>query len=358
MKFDNIGKEYNYILNLFQQNSIMIKDIIINQSIILTFIQNGKMREIILLYNNESKSITHYELNFEFKNLMSDIAQIKKDVHDIHNAIYNNNINISKNNNNSDKKNIFDYNTKEFDMYHNFVIDNTLTVLNKQITNQENYLNELEKKTNEYQESARNLIKKGDKENCKKLLVKKKRCVERMKFVEGLLGLIEEQKLNLENTKAMHEVFNEIKKGIKAIQEASKGYSISELEAMKEEIDNVKEEQEELKNFFNEHLEEEDNKKNEEKKEDIKEDKNEDQKEEKKEKQSLEDNEENQFEQYKEEGNNALKVGVLSIIFANEGISSEGLKRIQEQLDNIKKIHEEYNNFFKNYIDESEEKEA
>ena len=40
-------------------------------------------------------------------------------------------------------------------MYHNFVIDNTLTVLNKQITNQENYLNELEKKTDEYQESAR-----------------------------------------------------------------------------------------------------------------------------------------------------------------------------------------------------------
>ena len=83
MKFDNIEKEYNYLLNLFQQNSIMTKDIIINQSIILTFIQNSKMIEIILLYNNESKSITHYGLNFEFKNLMSDIAQIKKDEHDI-----------------------------------------------------------------------------------------------------------------------------------------------------------------------------------------------------------------------------------------------------------------------------------
>jgi len=34
----------------------------------------------------------------------------------------------------------------------------------------------------------------------------------------------------------------------------------------------------------------------------------------------------------------------------------EGLKRIQEQLDNIKKIIE-YFNFFKNYADEFEEKE-
>jgi len=34
----------------------------------------------------------------------------------------------------------------------------------------------------------------------------------------------------------------------------------------------------------------------------------------------------------------------------------EGLKRIQEQLDNIKN-HGEYFNFFKNYTDEFEEKE-
>ena len=48
MKFDSIEKEYNYILNLFQQNSIMIKDMIINKSLILSFIQNGKMKDILL----------------------------------------------------------------------------------------------------------------------------------------------------------------------------------------------------------------------------------------------------------------------------------------------------------------------
>ena len=158
----------------------------------------------------------------------------------------------------------------------------------------------------------------------------------------------------------MYNVFSEIERSSRVIKETPKRFNISELEAMKEEIDNAKEAQEQLNNFFNDHSEEDNNKiekKKGEKKEGIKEDKNEDQKEEKKEKQSIEDNEEKKFEQYQKEGNNALKVGILSIIFANEGISLEGLKKMQEQLDNIKKNHEEYNNFFKNYADEFEEKE-
>ena len=73
----------------------MIKDIKINQYILFTFFQNNKIKRIVLLYNNENKSITHYELNFEFKNLISDITQIKKDVNDIHSVIHNNKININ-----------------------------------------------------------------------------------------------------------------------------------------------------------------------------------------------------------------------------------------------------------------------
>jgi len=153
-------------------------------------------------------------------------------------AIPNNNINLNKNNNNYNKNNIFNYNTKEFDIYNKFMINNTIAVLNKQIINQKNFINELEKKTNEYQESARNLLKKGDKEKCKKLFIKKKSCVERMKFIEGLLSLIKEQKLNLESTKAMYNVINEVERGSLIIKETSKRFNISELEEMKEEIDN------------------------------------------------------------------------------------------------------------------------
>ena len=110
-KFDNLEKEYIYFLNLFQLNSIKIKDIIINESITISFSQNGKTKEVILLYNNQSKSITHYELNVEFKSLMSDISQIKKDVQEIHEAIHNNNVNQNQNQNQNQmlENKIFDF---------------------------------------------------------------------------------------------------------------------------------------------------------------------------------------------------------------------------------------------------------
>ena len=46
----------------------------------ITYIQNSKIKEINLLYNNEAKNIVHYELNSEFKNLFNNIAQIKNEV--------------------------------------------------------------------------------------------------------------------------------------------------------------------------------------------------------------------------------------------------------------------------------------
>ena len=69
MKFDNIEKEYIFLINLFQLNSVMIKDITINKSMTFTFIQNGKIKEIILLYNNESTNIFQHVFNSEFNKL-------------------------------------------------------------------------------------------------------------------------------------------------------------------------------------------------------------------------------------------------------------------------------------------------
>ena len=359
IKFDTIEKEYNYFLNLFQQNSILIKDIIINKSMILSFIQNGKMRDITLLYNNENKSIIHYELNFEFKNLMNDIAQIKKDVHDIHNAIHNNNnnINVNQNKNIDNKNNIFDCDTKEYELCKNFVIDNTITLLDKQIQNQESYLNELENKSNKYFESAKKLLKEGDKAKCKEILAKRKKCVEKMKTIEGILSYIEEQKLILENTKQMKDVLKAIESGNKAIQEAAKNMTVEEIKEKQGEIDDLKTDQEDLNDYLKIYSVEEDNKmekKDEEKKEKKKEDNKEGKKEEI---QSIEKNEK-KFEQYKKEGYNSLKEGVLAIIFANQGINFEGLKRIEENLENIRINQNELNEFFKKYAEQEEENEV
>ena len=175
-KFDNLEKEYIYFLNLFQLNSIKIKDIIINESITISFSQNGKTKEVILLYNNQSKSITHYELNVEFKSLMSDISQIKKDVQEIHEAIHNNNVNQNQNQNQMLENKIFDFylSFPEFQKVKKNIIENTILMLDKQIIKQENFLKDYKKRIDRYQDLAKNELKQGNKEKAQKLLIKKK----------------------------------------------------------------------------------------------------------------------------------------------------------------------------------------
>ena len=82
---------------------------------------------------------------------------------------------------------------------------------------------------------------------------------------------------------------------------------------------------------------------------------NKDKKEEKKiEKENIEDKD-IKFVQFKKEGYKTLKEGIFAIIFSNEGINLEGLKKIQLQFDNIKKTHEEINDFFKVNFEEDQE---
>ena len=50
-------------------------------------------------------------------------------------------------------------------------------------------MEELEKQGNEYHESAKQLLKQGDKNKAKNILVKKKRCVEKKMNIKGL-GII------------------------------------------------------------------------------------------------------------------------------------------------------------------------
>ena len=264
-------------------------------------------------------------------------------------------------------------------------------MLDKQIRNQESYLNELEIKVNIYQESAKQALREGDKSKCKRILVNKKKFLEKMKTIEGMIFFIEEQKFTLENMKRMRNVLNEIENGSKALKEEVIKLNPEILEEMKAEMEDLKNEQEELNEFFNAYKpEEEEEDKKEKKDEDKKEDQNEGKKEDKKEKkdedkkedqnegkkedknekkdedkkedknevkkeeiQIIEDNE-NNFEKYKEEGYSSLKESVLAIIFAKEGISFEGLKRIKDNLDDAKKKYEKITEFFKKYGEENE----
>ena len=205
-KFESIEKVYNFFLNLFQLNSIMIKEIIINKSMTLTFIQNGKIKEIILLYNSDSKNITHYELNSEFKNLFNDIAQIKNEVHEMSKII-----NSNQNKKEDNEQDGFYISKSDFQILKNFLVDNLLLLIDNQINKQENIIKEKEKKINEYQDIAKQLLKEGKKQECKEYLLLKKITVDSQKNLQGAIGQFKEQKRMLESNKLIGDIISTLK---------------------------------------------------------------------------------------------------------------------------------------------------
>jgi len=205
-KFESIEKVYNFFLNLFQLNSIMIKEIIINKSMTLTFIQNGKIKEIILLYNSDSKNITHYELNSEFKNLFNDIAQIKNDIHEMSKII-----NSNQNKKEDNEQDGFYISKSDFQILKNFLVDNLLLLIDNQINKQENIIKEKEKKINEYQDIAKQLLKEGKKQECKEYLLLKKITVDSQKPLQGAIEQFKKQKRMLENNKMLRDIFSTLK---------------------------------------------------------------------------------------------------------------------------------------------------
>ena len=341
-QFDTIENVYYFILNLFQMNSIMIKEILIYKSITLSFIQTGKMRELILYYNGQSKSITHYELNAEFGNLMNDIAQIKKDVQEIHHRVVNNiNINNFKAQDENIENKIIDfyYSSPEYENVRNTLMENTRIMLDKQIKKQEETMDQYEKKMEKMQELAKNELKNGNKDKCKKYLILKKRTLDKIKPLEGILSLIEEQLLILDKSNQMKDIFKAIKDGMKAVEEANNKMSSDFIEVKKIDesvkaksklIEEQIEQMEKGKDNLNENIIEDD-------------------------KQESEDDK--KLQQLKAESYKAIKEGIIANLILNRELNVEEVKNVVKSLDDIKKKQEEYEEYFKKYAEEENEDE-
>ena len=341
-QFDTIENVYYYILNLFQMNSIMIKEILIYKSITLSFIQTGKMRELILYYNGQSKSITHYELNAEFGNLMNDIAQIKKDVQEIHHRVVNNiNINNFKDQDENIENKIIDFyfSSPEYEKVRNTLMENTRLMLDKQIKKQEETMDQYEKKMEKMQELAKNELKNGNKNKCKKYLILKKRTLDKIKPLEGILSLIEEQLLILDKSNQMKDIFKTIKDGMKAVEEVNNKMSSDFIEVKKIDesvkaksklIEEQIEQMEKGKDNLNENIIEDD-------------------------KQESEDDK--KLQQLKAESYKAIKEGIIANLILNRELNVEEVKNVVKSLDDIKKKQEEYEEYFKKYAEEENEDE-
>ena len=325
-KFESIEKVYNFFLNLFQLNSIMIKEIIINKSMTLTFIQNGKIKEIILLYNSDSKNITHYELNSEFKNLFNDIAQIKNEVHEMSKII-----NSNQNKKEDNEQDGFYISKSDFQILKNFLVDNLLLLIDNQINKQENIIKEKEKKINEYQDIAKQLLKEGKKQECKEYLLLKKITVDSQKNLQGAIGQFKEQKRMLESNKLIGDIISTLK----CSQKISEKY----FENINKEKLNLTEEKN--KNEINQ----------EENINQIKEDDNNINSLNKKIEQIIKLDQENSKEVI-----DTLKKANFGIKLDNLEMKADDLEKLQNRIDNLKKNQDEINEELKEYEKSNENK--
>ena len=325
-KFESIEKVYNFFLNLFQLNSIMIKEIIINKSMTLTFIQNGKIKEIILLYNSDSKNITHYELNSEFKNLFNDIAQIKNDIHEMSKII-----NSNQNKKEDNEEDGFYISKSDFQILKNFLVDNLLLLIDNQINKQENIIKEKEKKINEYQDIAKQLLKEGKKKECKEYLLLKKITVDSQKNLQGAIEQFKKQKRMLENNKMLRDIFSTLK----CSQKISEKY----FEDINKEKLNLTEEKNKNKISQEENINQ------------IKEDDNNINSLKTKIEQIIKLDQENSKEVI-----DTLKKANFGIKLDNLEMKADDLETLQNRIDNLKKNQDEINEELKEYEKSNENK--
>ena len=325
-KFESIEKVYNFFLNLFQLNSIMIKEIIINKSMTLTFIQNGKIKEIILLYNSDSKNITHYELNSEFKNLFNDIAQIKNEVHEMSKII-----NSNQNKKEDNEQDGFYISKSDFQILKNFLVDNLLLLIDNQINKQENIIKEKEKKINEYQDIAKQLLKEGKKQECKEYLLLKKITVDSQKTLQGAIEQFKEQKRMLESNKLIGDIISTLK----CSQKISEKY----FEDINKEKLNLTEEKNKNKISQEENINQ------------IKEDDNNINSLKTKIEQIIKLDQENSKEVI-----DTLKKANFGIKLDNLEMKADDLEKLQNRIDNLKKNQDEINEELKEYEKSNENK--
>ncbi len=129
---------------------------------------------------------------------------------------------------------------------------NTINKLNSEIANMEEKIQHLEAKKNGQTELAKEKLKKGDKNGAKQCLQKKKWYDEQIKTIDGAMMMLEEQKMMLDSTMTMGSVYDALKEGNSAINMASEGFKVEDLDKIKEEMEDNKMAFEEKNEFFKE----------------------------------------------------------------------------------------------------------
>jgi len=318
LKFLSIDEAYNYLINLFDENKIVVKSILINKSIQISFNEEyqNKDIELCLIYNKRSKNILFEELNSTIKSLKYEIEKLKKENNDLKELIKNE-IN-NKENENKIENNSINLNYNDIHIYKDFVVNNTKLMLEKEIENAEKISIEYEKKADELNNLAKDVLKKGNKEKAKKILKKKNTYIDLIKTIEGILALMENQKLMLDTSSEMRKVICSAKFGINSINE-----SIKEQHQKLDEIKNAEKKVDEMPLKIEKKIIDDDEK-------EIK-------------------KEMEEFFKKIEILQKSLQKGIYANIISFDGMNVEDLKCIKNQMEIAQKKEKEITDFLESY---------
>jgi charged multivesicular body protein 4 len=125
-----------------------------------------------------------------------------------------------------------------------------ITDLNARIEDMDEKIKHIEVKKNTLNEQAKTKLKAGDKNGARQALAKKKKLDEQIKQFDGALMMMEEQKMMLENAESTKMIFETLKNANSVLTEANKGMNIEDLERLREQMDDMKDVQNEMQEFF------------------------------------------------------------------------------------------------------------
>lgn len=125
-----------------------------------------------------------------------------------------------------------------------------ITDLNSRIEDLDEKIKHIEVKKNTLNEQAKTKLKAGDKNGARQALAKKKKLDEQIKQFDGALMMMEENKMMLENAESTKMIFETLKNANSVLTEANKGMNIEDLEKLREQMDDMKDVQNEMQEFF------------------------------------------------------------------------------------------------------------
>ena len=115
------------------------------------------------------------------------------------------------------------------------------------------YIKKLERTSNVKREKAKELLKNKQKDRAKLYLKQSKFHLEQVKISEAQLTMIEEQINNIQSTTQMLEIQKVLEKGNNVLKEMQKEMNVEKWEKIKDDMDELQEEQNEINQFFREH---------------------------------------------------------------------------------------------------------